>query len=515
METLILGLFAAAGFITSIYLLATRNKTEKKEIPAEEIKTPIIDPRIAETLTHAEEKARGVIHEAEVKASAIKREAENEGRQIREKVVDLERRLESRQSAIDQRMIQLEKMEADWLKKSEELTAKVEATEKSRREIIEKLETISGLTREEAKKEILKQTETIARDDMARVIREAEMEAEDKADLRGRDILVSAMQRGATDYVAEFTTAKVKLPDEDFKGRIIGREGRNIKAFEKAAGVAVDMDETSGEIRISSFDGVRREIARVALERLIADGRIQPARIEAEVEKARTDLDRDLRKVGEKLVYDAGVSGIPPELLPLLGCYKFRTSYGQSLLQHSLEVANIGKIIAAEVGADIPLVKKACLLHDLGKVKTAEMEGPHAELTRRLLSKYNFDEKLINAAAAHHEEEEFKSLEAVIVHIADAISGARPGARFEDYEAYIQRMHRLEDIALSFEEAKEAYALSAGREIRVIVRPEKSDDTTVTLLSQKIAKKIEAEETYPGQVKITVIREVRASGTAK
>lgn len=466
-------------------------------------------------LSAPEVQAREIVIEAKSEALRIRDEAEKDAREIRRKAEELEKKFEERQDSLDRRAEQLERREGDLLKRQENLAQQLKTLEREHRQLLKKLEASSAMTREEAKKELLRQTEVEAKADLVKIIREREEEAEQKAEVRARDILVSAIQRAGTECVGEYTTSRVKLPDEDFKGRIIGREGRNIKAFERATGVTVDMDEPSDEARLSSFDGVRREVARLALERLIADGRIQPARIEAEVEKAQKDLEVELRKVGEKLVYDVGLSGVPSELFPLLGRYKFRTSYGQSLIRHSLEVVDIGKVIAAELGADVELVKKAALLHDLGKVKTAEAEGPHAGLTRQLLSKFKLDEKLINAAAAHHQEEEFKSVEAVIVHIADAVSGARPGARFEDYEAYVKRMKDLENTALGFGEVKEAFALAAGREVRIIVKPEEVDDAAVTLLSRKIAKKIEEEQAYPGQVKVTVIKEVKASETAK
>jgi ribonuclease Y len=299
------------------------------------------------------------------------------------------------------------------------------------------------------------------------------------------------------------------------KGRIIGKEGRNIQAFEQATGVDVEVDETPDEVRLSSFDGVRREIARIALEKLIADGRIQPTRIEETVAKVQKNLEAKMKEDGEKLAYDVGVPGLPAEIFALLGRYKYRTSYGQNLVSHSLEVLNLAKYIAEELHADVDLVKKAALLHDIGKVMTAEAEGPHGRLTREVLEKYGFDEKLINAAAAHHEEEEFGSVEAVIIHVADAISGARPGARLENFEAYTKRMREFEDLAKAFAGVDKAYVVSAGREVRVMLEPSATDDAAVTKLAHDIAEKIQSSLTYPGEVKVTVVREVREEGVAK
>jgi ribonuclease Y len=383
-----------------------------------------------------------------------------------------------------------------------------------RREQIENLEKVATLTKDEAQKQILKELEESLKDEIARKIRQAEEVIKERSDERARDILISTMQQAATDYVAEYTVSTVKLPDEEMKGRIIGKEGRNIKSLEKATGVDFDLDAEPDEVRISSFDAFRREVARIALERLIADGRIQPSRIEETVKKVQKELDTTLREEGEQYAYDAGVHGLPEETHRLLGRFKLRTSYGQNLAKHSLEVMNLAKYIAEEVGADVELTKKAALLHDIGKVLTGEMEGSHTRIGRKVMERQGFDEKLINAAQSHHEEEEFKSVEAVIVYIADAISGARPGARFENYEAYVKRMKEFEEIAKSFAGVSDAYALSAGREVRVVLKPSETDDAAVTKLAHDIAARVENELTYPGQVKVTVIREVRAEEVA-
>jgi len=444
------------------------------------------------------------VAEARAKAREIIVEAKEKAQQIRQEAFELEKKFSVREAALGEK-------EKELLKREEKLAD----LEGLKQKYLKRLEETASLTQEEARTQILATTEKNLKDEIARRLKEAEEEIKEKADEKARDILISAIQQAGTDYVAEYTVSKVKLPDEEMKGRIVGKEGRNIKAFEQATGVEVEVDETPNEVRLSSFDGLRREVARLALEKLIADGRIQPTRIEETVVAVKKTLEAKMKEEGEKLAYDTGVPGLPEEVIKLLGRYQYRTSYGQNLITHSLEVLNLAKYIAAELHADVELVKKAALLHDIGKVMTAEAEGPHGRLTREILEKYNFDEKLINAAAAHHEEEEFKSVEAMIIHVADAISGARPGARFENYDAYTKRMREFEDLAKAFPGVERVYALSAGREVRVMLKPTETDDTAVTKLAHEISKKIESRLTYPGEVKVTVIREVREEGVAK
>jgi len=459
--------------------------------------------------------AREIIVEAKDEALKIRSDAEEEARRVRGEVTELEKKLEKRKGALESKEEDVARRERDLTAQQRGVSKKLEDLEKLRQEELEKLQKIAAMTKEEARQLVLERVDKELQSEVARRIKEAEEEAQRTADIRARDIVVSAIQRSGTDYVAEHTTSVVKLPDEEMKGRIIGREGRNIRALEQATGVDFDLDETPKEVRLSCFDPVKREVARIALERLVADGRIQPARIEEYVAKAQKDLEVLTRKAGEQLAYDVGVSGLPAEIIELLGRFKFRTSYGQNLVTHTLEVTRLAALMAGELGADVEMTKRAALLHDIGKVQTAEFEGPHARLTRRILEKHRFDEKLINAAAAHHEEEEFQSVEAVLIHIADALSGSRPGARFEDYERFIKRMRALEDAAYSFEGVDKAYAIAAGREVRVIVKPAEVDDATAVKLSRDVAKKIEAEQTYPGTVKVVVIRELRATKTAK
>lgn len=466
-------------------------------------------------LTEAEAEARGIVIEAKAQALEIMKKAEAEVTKDREVLLERERSLEHREAQLEGQLSRLEGREAALKVSEETISHQLKELEGIRLSLLQKMEKTASLTKEEAKKEILGYLEKELQAESAKMIKGATEKAKEEAEKRSKDILISSIQRVAVNYVPEFTTTRVKLPDEDFKGRIIGFKGRNIQALERATGVTIDLDEAPDEVRLSSFDGLRREVARLALERLVADGRIQPNRIEEEVVKAKENLEKDLKATGEHIAYEAGIHGLPDELLSLLGRYKFRTSYGQNLISHSLEVMAIAKLLAEELGADVELTKTAALLHDIGKVKTSESEGPHAALTREIMEKFNFNEKMINAAAAHHEEEAFGSIEAVVVQIADAVSGSRPGARFEDYEEYLHRMKALEETALSFEEVKEAYALAAGRNLRVVVKAEKIDDASLSTLSRKIADRIEKEQVYPGQIEVTVIKELRAVELAK
>lgn len=402
------------------------------------------------------------------------------------------------------------------LEQQQESESVVRELEQLRDEYKSKLENIASLTQDEAKQQLLKELEKELQGEKAALIKEAAEKARTEAKKKAKEIIVEAIQRGATDYIGEITTSTITLPNEDMKGRIIGREGRNVKALEQATGVDFEIDETPKEIRVSSLDPIRREIAKIATEQLIADGRIHPAHIEETVERVQKNLEEEMLETGRDVAYKIGVTDLPPNILKLLGKLKYRTSYGQNQLQHTLEVVNIAKALAEEVGADLELVSVAALLHDIGKVKTVEEgQGSHTEIGRRLLKKAGFSEELIHASMAHHKDEEFNSIEAALIYVADAISGARPGARHEDYEAYINRIENLENIAQSFEGVKESFALSAGREVRVLVKPEQISDEEAVVLSHNIAKKIEQEATYPGTVKVNVIREVRAEEVAK
>lgn len=389
-----------------------------------------------------------------------------------------------------------------------------EQIKKDRQELINKLSKVTSLTPDEAKQQLLVAVDKELDGEIAKKIRAANQRLKQEVDQKAKEILVDAMRHGATELTAEYTISTVKLPDEEAKGRIIGQGGRNIRAFEKVTGVDVDLDETPGEIRLSSFDSVRREIARLSLEKLLRDGRIQPSRIEEIVAKTKEEVEKIMLDEGKKLADMVKSYSLPTELLQLLGRFKYRFSYGQNMILHTLEETKIGIAIAEEIGADVDTVRLGCLLHDIGKVITDE-EGNHIELGVKLLKKFDIPSKVVDCVAQHHEDEPFTSVESVVVYIADAISGSRPGARYEDYEEYATRLKKLENIALAFSGVKEAYAIQAGREIRVITKPEEITDAAVTRLAHDIAKKIESEMTYPGTVTVNVIREVRAADVAR
>ncbi|MBI4999664.1 ribonuclease Y [Candidatus Gottesmanbacteria bacterium] len=469
------------------------------------LKTILAKPKkkkIEEVTPAVPSRAQEIILEAREEATRIKKEAQEEAERLRQKEAEIAKRLGA-----------LEEKEKYLATKEGEARIRIVEIDKIKQEQVAKLERAAGLTRDEAKNLILTAVEDHLKEDIGKRIREAETQAKEEADRKAREILVEAMRRGAIDYVAEYTVSTVKLTDEDLKGRIIGKEGRNIRAFEMATGVDVDLDE-EGVIRLSSFDSIRREIARVALERLIADGRIQPGRIEEIVGRTKKDLEKIMFEEGEKLAHAVGVYNLPADKLALLGRFKYRFSYGQNMITHTLEETRIGVALAQEVKADVNIVRLGCLLHDIGKVITEE-EGTHVSLGVDLLRKNGIPQAVIACVEEHHEEKQFSSIESMIVYIADAISGARPGARYEDYEEYLKRLSELENIGKSKEGVKECYAFQAGREIRVIVDPGVIDDNAATILAQKIKEEIEKKLTYPGQVKVTVIRELRVSETAK
>lgn len=385
--------------------------------------------------------------------------------------------------------------------------------DRTQEEYTKKLEQVSGLTRDEAKQRLLEELEKELAGEKAKRIRQMEESLRLEAQEKAQEILVDAMRHGATDYVAEYTLSTVRLPDEEIKGRIIGREGRNIRAFEQATGVEIELDETN-DIRLSSFDPIRREVAKRSLEKLIKDGRIQPNRIEEIIDQTRKQLDDFLLEEGKRIAHECEVYDLSLDLLRIIGRYRFRTSYGQNLGQHTIEETKIGLQIAGEVGADAEVVRKGCLLHDIGKVVT-DKEGTHVELGVELLKKYGIPKEVIEAVAEHHEDKPFSSIESVIVYIADAISGSRPGARYEPHEDYIKRMKKIEEIAKSFSGIDQVFAFQAGREVRVVVRPEEVSDDEMTVLARNIAKKLEEGVDYAGQIKVSLIRQTQASETTK
>lgn len=398
-------------------------------------------------------------------------------------------------------------VEKKLLEKEEKLEREKEQLERLREEYRQKLEKVSGLTGEEAKRILLDEVEKREAQVVAKIIKEKEEEAKAKASKRAQEILVDAMRHGALDYIAEYTVSTIKIPDEEMKGRIIGKEGRNIRAFEQATGVDIDLDE-EGIIRLSSFDQIRREIARRALEKLLKDSRIQPFRIEEIVAETKKEIERVLSEEGEKLAHTAGVYNLPANTLSTLGRFKFRSSFGQNLITHTLEVTNIGVSVANEIGADVNVVRLGCLFHDIGKV--VEGEGSHVKLGVDFLKRHNFPENVIACVAEHHEDRPFSSLESVLVYIADAVSGARPGARYEDYEGYVKRLAEMEEIAKKHEGVEDAYAFEAGRELRVIINPGKLDDAQTVLVARKIQEDVAQSLAVPGEVKVTAIREFRS-----
>lgn len=459
--------------------------------------------------------AREIIQDARDEAFRIKKSAEEETRKIRQESLDIEKRIAQKAELLESRLSQVEKSEKETNSLKEALKRQEQELSKIRLELISKLEKVTSLTAEEAKKIILENLEEQLKNEIAKKIKEAEEKVRVQRDIKSREILVNAMAAGATDWVAEYTVSTIKLESDEIKGRIIGKEGRNIRAFELATGVDVELDsDTPNEVRLSSFDPVRREIARVALEELVKDARIQPTRIEQLVEKAKSQVASDMSETGRRAAYALGLYNLPQEAMDALGRLKFRYSYGQNQLIAAIETGKIAKKIAQEVGADEVVCATGGLFHDIGKTQI-EKEGTHVQLGVELAKKWNFPQKVVDCIAQHHEDEPFTSIESVIVHVADAVSGARPGARHEPVEDYVKRLTDIEKIAQSFTGVDKAFAIQAGREIRVIVDPGAVDDAGTVKLSHDISSRLEKELTYPGQITVTVIRETRAVDIAK
>jgi len=463
----------------------------------------------------AESRARQIELQAKDAALKLRDGAEEEIRRRRSDLSAEEERLQRRRAEVDRRMERQEQREQMINKRQSALDRRANELEKVHAERLVELQKVAGLTVDEARGILLAEVEKESRADMARTIRQIEDEARQEGERRARELVADAIQRVASDHVSEVAVSVVPLPSEEMKGRIIGRNGRNIRAFEQAAGVDVIVDDTPEAVTISSFDPVRREVARRSLAKLILDGRIHPAHIEKVLEDSRKEVEKVIMEEGERASFEAGVPGLHPEILKKLGTLKFRMSYGQNQHGHSVETALLAGVIAAELGADVAAAKAGGLLHDLGKAMDHEVEGTHAAIGADFIKRYGVPEKIVNIVLAHHHESEQESVEAVIVEAADAISGARPGARRENLEQYVKRIRTLEDIATSFEGVVEAYALQAGREVRIIVRPENLDDLASVRLARDVARKIEEGLQYPGQIKVTVIRETRAVDYAK
>ena len=489
-----------------------RKKVGEAEIgSAEQQAKKIVD----EGVKLAETRKKEALLEAKEEILAAKNENEREAKERRNELNKLEKRMLSKEETLERKMESLERKDETLnrkIKENADLNAQIEEIKNQQ---LAKLEEVAGLTSEQAKEELLSKLENEVRHEAAMRIIEVESQFREEADAKAKEIITTAIQRCAADQVSESTVSVVTLPSDDMKGRIIGREGRNIRTIETLTGVDLIIDDTPEAITLSSFDPIRREVARITLERLIADGRIHPARIEETVEKARREVDAAIKQAGERAVFEVGVHGISPELVKLLGRLKFRTSYGQNVLTHSIEVAFISGMIADEIGLDSTLAKRAGLLHDIGKALTQEIEGSHVQIGVDVARKYKEGKEVLHAIEAHHNDVEPHSLIAMIVQAADAISAARPGARREDIESYIKRLQKLEEISCSFNGVEKAYAIQAGREIRIMVKPDVINDEQMVLTAREIVKKIESGLDYPGQIKIHVIRESRAIEYAK
>lgn len=510
----IAGVSVAGGyFFFNLKSKSTKNDSHVVSQPTDINNTePEVDKQAM--VVQARAKAKEILLEAKDESLRIKSQAEDQARSTRDKASELEKKLATQKGELDSREKEIESKAKSLKSVKETLERKEEDLARLIKKQKEELEKVASMTKQEAREQLLKQFDKELTDEKGKKIRQMEEEIKKTSEEKAKTILLDAMRYGATDLVVEYTTSKVKLPDDELKGRIIGKEGRNIKKFEELTGVELDLDSAPGEILISSFDPIRREIAKVALERLMADGRIQPVKIEEIVEKTQKEVEHTIYKEGDNLCHRLGIYNLPDEIVATLGKFKFRFSYGQNMIEHTLEVARIGTAIAHELKANVDTVKMGCLLHDIGKVITDE-EGTHVELGVELLKRHKIDEKVVNAVAEHHEDKPFSSIESIIVALADHISGARPNARSEDYESYVKRLKDLEDAAKSFDGVEKVYAVSAGRDIRVFVQPDKVDDDSCVLLARDIAKKIELEQTYPGTVKVTVIRETRVTDTAK
>jgi len=467
------------------------------------------DLKTKQLLLEAKDKAQSVTEEAAKKAQAILDSAKQEEKNSLIQTRKLEERILQREESLEKQRLGIEKSNTEIQDSIEKLKKKKEEIEGIERQKMMELQKVAAMTEEEAKTDLIKATEMKYEEDILGRIKKLEASGRDEFDKRAREILVTSIQRLASSTASEVTTTTVPIPSDDLKGKIIGKEGRNIRALERAAGVEIIVDDTPGSIVISGFDPVRRQTARVALENLVSDGRIQPARIEEVVEKARAEVEKTIKQKGEAAAYEAGIIDLDPRLLTVLGRLYFRTSYGQNVLQHSIEAAHIAGMLASELKADVNVAKKGALLHDIGKAMDHDVQGTHVEIGRRILQKFNIDEKIIKAMQSHHEEYPFETTEAIIVQVADAISGARPGARRDSLENYLKRLEDLENIAKSFGGIEKTYAIQAGREIRVFVMPEKVSDLEAKKMARDIADRIEKDLKYPGEIKVNVIRESR------
>lgn len=509
-----LGCLLLGGVVT--YVVTTR--VQKNQIgKAKSEATKLVE--------NAEAEAKQIKKEAilEAKEEIIKLKAENDNdlkerkievQRMENRIAQREESLDKKEAAADKKLEQLDAARESLENKSNELAKREKDLEIKRADIDKELEKISGLSKEEAKKQLVASIEEEAKKDAGIIVRDIENKAREEGEAKAREIISLAIQKCATDHTAEATVTTVALPSDEMKGRIIGREGRNIRAIEQATGVDLIVDDTPEAVVLSSFDPIRREVARLTLEKLITDGRIHPARVEDIVEKVKKDIEKTIKEAGENAIFEAGIFNLHPELVKILGRLKYRTSYGQNCLKHSLETSYLAGLLAGELGGNVTLAKRAGLLHDIGKALDFEMEGTHISIGADVAKKFKESPEVINAIEAHHGGVEFKSLEALLVQVADAISSSRPGARRESLETYVKRLEKLEEIATGFKGVASAYAIQAGREVRIAVKPEEVDDSAMVILAKEIAKKIEAELEYPGQIKVNIIRETRATDIA-
>ncbi len=511
MTTIVLGVVIVALALACGALIVGQAQRSKKDEGALESAAADAERIIAEAQT----KEKELLLEAKEEAIRLRAQAESEAREARQEVLKLEQRVSQRDENLDRKQEALDRRDSSLSEREKKIEEARQLVEEIHGQRLAELERVAHLTQTEAKTILMTELEAEVREDANRLVRQIEEEVKENAGPKAREIITATIQRIATEAVSESTVSVVQIPSEDMKGRIIGREGRNIRALEHATGVDLIIDDTPDAVMLSSFDGVRREVARLALTRLLQDGRIHPTRIEEVVEKSRVDVENEIRLAGEEAMLEANCPGLHPELVRTLGRLKYRTSYGQNQLMHAVEAAKIGTMLAREIGVDVNVMRRGALLHDIGKAIDREVDGTHAILGAELARRYNIPEPIAHCIEAHHEEVTPRTLEALLVQVADSISGGRPGARMEALESYTKRLEALEAIATSFQGVERAFAIQAGREVRILVQPEKIDDLAAMRLARDVSKQIEESMEYPGQIKVTVVRETRATEIAR